>query len=231
MDSLDKAPFPGPNVRRHSSSRLLKFWDRPYLEKFRAGKMYLSEQARYNELENDLLRTDPFENVDVIAQPNQIRSLRITDEKTGQVIELRPHGPWRINRGIRAYNVFCMYSIPTTIRGSPHVDPRNFGFGDSFTVVLDSQKFLDRVQKGANAAGFALDCNLVEYYDADAYIGDVGPFHKSSDFEFQREFRIIITPGMVGSVVLNLGSLEDITSPIWPLAEINQLIEFTLLRD
>jgi hypothetical protein len=212
---------------------LFKFWDRSYLEKFRTGKLYLSEQERYTKLENDIVRTDPLENVDRIIQPRHMRSLRSTNEKTGQRVELLPQlrGPLLINLGIRAYNVFCMYSIPTSTLGSPLVDSRNFAFGDSFAVILDSQKFLDRVQSTADAAGFAMDCNLIEYYEADDYTGDVGPFRKSSVFEYQREFRVIITPGVVGPVLLDLGNLEDITSPIWPLAEINRSIEFTSSPD
>jgi hypothetical protein len=232
IDYLDWTPFPGSNKTRKFSLALLKFGDRCWLEKFRSGQLYLNTWKHYAELEDDPVRADRLENIDVIVQPRDLRSVRFTDPKTGQVIELREHlsGPLLINKGIRAYNVFCVFSLPTTLVGNPSVDHRNFAFGDSFTIILDSQKFLDRVQKAANAAGFALDCNLVEYYDADAHTGDVGPFRKSSIFEFQREFRVIITPGSIGSIILELGNLEDITTPIYPLAEINQLLEFTSSR-
>ena len=76
-----------------------------------------------------------------------------------------------------------------------------------------------------------MDCNVVEYFDPTAHTGNVGPFRKSSVFEYQREFRVIITPGVVGPVLLDLGNLEDITSPILPLAEINRSVEFTSSRD
>lgn len=80
---------------------------------------------------------DKFENIDRIVQPREVRSLRITNNETAQVIEILPEqltGPLSINLGRTAYNVFCMYSIPTSIRGSPMVDRRNFAFGDAFTV-------------------------------------------------------------------------------------------------
>ncbi len=210
---------------------LLRFSRRAYLEEFRSGSLYLNTQNYFKELENRDAQADRFENVDVIAQPRDIKSFRITNNQPGQVMEIPPQqfrGPLLINLGRRAYNLFCMYSIPTSTVGNPMVDPRNFNCADwdAFTVVRNSQEFLDRFQRAAEAAGFRMACNLVEYYDADAYTGDVGPFRKPNSFAYQREFRVVIFPGSAGPVRLELESLEDITAPIWPLAEINSLMEF-----
>jgi hypothetical protein len=147
------------------------------------------------------------------------------DPRTGQVFHLQPVSPILINMGVRAYNVFCMYSVPTSHCGSPEVDPRCFDFGDSFVAVLDSQKFLNRVKRAAEKLGFSLDCHLVEYFDPDAYSGEVGPFRKPKHFDYQQEFRIIITPGTVEPVKLKVRTLKDITTDIFSLADINTLIE------
>jgi hypothetical protein len=73
-----------------------------------------------------------------------------------------------------------------------------------------------------------MDCHLVEYFNPDTYSGEVGPFRKPSSFEYQQEFRIIITPGTVEPVKLKVGNLKDITTTIYSLADINKLVEFNL---
>jgi hypothetical protein len=225
LDLTDRTPFPGPDHTRHFSHILLKFSERRYLEEFRNGYVFLRPQDYFTKLENDVLRMDRFETVDRIVQPSNVSDFRIEDPSTGQVFHLQPVSPVLINMGIRAYNVFCMYSIPTSHVGSPQVDPRNFEFGDSFVAVLDSQKFLDRVSRAAKKLGFCLDCHLVEYFDPDAHSGEVGPFRKPTNFEYQREFRIIITPGTVDPVKLKVRTLTDITTPIFSLGEINTVIQ------
>lgn len=96
-------------------------------------------------------------------------------------------------------------------------------------MVLDSQQFLDRIKKAAEKASFRIARNLVEYYHQDCYSGDVGPFRKPSSFEYQREFRLVVFPGSADAVKLQIGSLKGITTRIYPLAEINELIEFNSL--
>jgi hypothetical protein len=121
-----------------------------------------------------------------------------------------------------------MYSVDMSFVGSAQVDSRNFAFGDSFVVILDSQEFLDRIGQAAKQIGFRTDCHLVEYFNPDIYSGEVGPFRKPNSFEYQREFRVIITPGTVEPVKLKVRSLKDITTPIYSLADINKLVQFNL---
>jgi hypothetical protein len=225
IEPTERTPFPGPGHTRHFSNILLKFSRREFLEEFRAGYVFLRPQGYFTDLENDVLRMDRFETVDRIIQPSNVRDFRMENPQTGQVFHLQPVSPILINMGIRNYNLFCMYSIPTSHCGSPQVDPRCFAFGDSFVAVLDSQKFLNRVGRAAKKLGFSLDCHLVEYFDPDTHEGEVGPFRKPKSFDYQQEFRIIITPGAVEPVKLKVRTLKDITTPIFSLAEINTLIE------
>jgi hypothetical protein len=220
MIATDRTPFPKPSQTRHFSVVLIRFSKREYLEELRAGHFYLNTQNYFLKLENDCVRTDRFETVDEIVQPHDIKSFRLANK------ELCLAGPLFINFGTRAYNVFCMHSVPIPTVGCPFVDPRNFKFGDAFTVILDAKKFLNRVKRAAKKIGFSMDCHLVEYFDPETYSGEVGPFRKPTNFKYQREFRIIITPGTVEPVRLKVRTLKDITTPIYSLSEINRLVQF-----
>jgi hypothetical protein len=66
---------------------------------------------------------------------------------------------------------------------------------------------------------------LVEYYDAETYSGETGPFRKPCTFAYQKEFRFIVQPGSSSPINLEIGSLADITSEVLPLTDINRLID------
>jgi hypothetical protein len=226
MKTTDKLPFLEADGTRHFSLMLLKFGEQEYLKDLRDGWVFLKPQRAFCKVKNDTVREDKFETVDEMFQPKVVRSFSITHN--GQTHRPRPSGPILINLGRREYNVFCMYSVPTSHVGGLKIDPRNFGFGDSFVVILNTQEFLDRVRQAAEKVGFIVDCNLIEYLDIGTYSGEVGPFRKPASFEYQREFRIIITPGAIDPVKLKICTLRDITTPIFPLAEINTSIEMNL---
>ncbi|MGH7039541.1 MAG: hypothetical protein ACREE4_18830, partial [Stellaceae bacterium] len=107
------------------------------------------------------------------------------------------------------------------------LDERNFAFGDSFVLVLNTQEFINRIDKAVRLARLCGDYNLVEYYDIEKLSGDVGPFRKSALFSYQREFIIVVYPGSPDPIRLSVGSLEDITTPILLLSEINSLVDFS----
>jgi hypothetical protein len=65
---------------------------------------------------------------------------------------------------------------------------------------------------------------LVAYKNPNLHTGPKGPFWKSSDFEYQNEFRIIVQPGSPVARKLPIGDLRDITSEIGTLANVNSLV-------
>lgn len=209
---------------------LFRFSKRQYLEEFRRdGLVYMNTLRYFSTLESDSVRGDRFEDTDEIHQPSNVRHLRITDNKTGRVITFGPNaivGPLLIGLGRRPVcNVFCMFAItdPTKV---PLVDERAFEFGDSFVVILNTQEFINRIRAAAERSGLGYSYRLVEYYDETGYSGETGPFRKPARFAYQQEFRFLIEPGSRQPIALDVGSLEDITTPLYPLAEINRIVEF-----
>lgn len=121
-----------------------------------------------------------------------------------------------------------MYGVTRPMH-KPFVDPRCFAFGDSFVLILDSQRFIDRVQAAARKVGLGCEFGPVEYYDEDGYSGDTGPFRKPSRHDYQQEWRFAISShGMGGRRMrVTLGDLTDIITAVHPLVDINELIDFS----
>jgi len=214
---------------------LFKFGKHKDLESFRSGTLFMNTQRYFSEHERDALRGDEYEGTDQIHQPRDIVSLRILDNLNGTEILLGPEqlaGPLKIGFGTRSYNLFCMYAIMDFHNcRNPLVDPQNLRFGDSFIVVRKTQPFLKRVAAAIASAGLVGVCKPVEYFDLRTHSGDTGPFRKPSTFSFQQEFRIAAYPGSSDAIKLSLGNLEDITTRIFPLADINNIVKCSLPDD
>jgi hypothetical protein len=118
-----------------------------------------------------------------------------------------------------------MFSVTAPTDG-PFVDERNYAFGDSFIIVLNTQEFINRACAAAHAAGFNFSSGLITYYDKKAYSGETGLFAKPSTFAYQQEFRLAVDPGSSQPVRLRIGNLTDITTPTHSLPDINQLVDF-----
>jgi hypothetical protein len=205
---------------------LFKFGQRQHLDPFRsAGRVYMSPQSDFAGLESDLVRGDRLEDTDQIHQPRNIAELRI-DDLTLLPADLAGPVYVRLSESTPC-NLFCTFAVIGAVVG-PFVDERNFGFGDSFIILLDAGVFIDRMRRAASSVGFrTFSHGMVEYYDAQTYSGPTGPFRKSSAFAYQQEFRIAVEPGASKPVVLSLGSLADITSTIHPLSDVNRIVDLT----
>src|ERR1035438_1120661 len=161
---------------------LLKFGERQHLSEFREkGLLYLNPLSYFSSLESDSARADPFEGTTTIIQPQHIAEFKFSScigECTASPSDFV--GPIRmsLNR-IASCNLYCMFAVTKPIEGEL-VDKRNFEFGDSFVLVLNTQEFMSRVSLAAQKAGLSGRYGLVEYYDRGERSGEIGPFHSTS---------------------------------------------------
>jgi hypothetical protein len=212
---------------------LLKFGKREHMEALREqGLLHLMPQSYFAKLEGDGVRSDGFEGTDRIYLPSDLVQLTIEgpcdDKGTIRKIVIPSSdlaGPLSITLTTTPrFNLYCMHGLRRPIE---RIDERNLGFGDSFVLILNTQAFLDRALAATRAAHFSMDYRFVEYCDLSSHSGDWGVFRKPHEFAYQSEFRLAVTPGLIEPLQLSLGSLADITSPVLPLSEINQIVDFT----
>jgi hypothetical protein len=177
-------------------------------------------------------RGDRYEGTHHIVQPEQIRKFTIKGEsgiETG-ISRQAFASPLRINLGGHVINVFCMFALYHFVP-PPVVDERNFCFGDSFVVVLNTQDFIDRFAASATANGLKFELGRVEYYDEKIYTGETWIFRKPKCLAYQSEFRFAISPGTIRPVVIDIGSLESLTTPVLPAKQVNSLVRLSPADD
>jgi hypothetical protein len=129
---------------------------------------------------------------------------------------------------VEAANAYCLFAL----RGShadafaegrlPHpVDVGSLDFGDSVVVFIDGDEFVRRVRRASEQAALSLTYGLVEYVDREQYHGPMGPLRKFSTFDYQSEFRFVVTPELIPARTVTLGSLQDIAF-MCPVEELNE---------
>lgn len=212
----------------HKFLILMKFGSYHHLEQFRnSGHIYMNSENYFRELEGDLVRQDKYEGIDRFYQSKSIKSLTIGKPGKKQIVLDSENlvGPLTIRFPRYSRNLFCLFSI-TDPRKLPIVDERNFLFGDSVIIIKNTQAFIDLVVARGEKAGLDVNCCLVEYFDPASYSGNVGPCKKSNIYSYQNEFRFIVNPGSNEPLILDVGSIVDISTEIFPLNEINSALKF-----
>ncbi len=222
---------------------LFKFGERDFLEELRKhGLLYMNPSTRFAQLENealatgssaDLARADRFEGTDFIYHPKEHEIIiegpgALDSHGKPQNFKVLIHpeevaAHTSISLNALSCNIYCMYATTAPQR----VDVRNFSFGNSSVIILNTLEFLGRFSSAANALGLKHECGLVDYYDLDKHSGPTGPFRKPSSFAYQNEFRLVVRPGSDQARRLEIGNAEDITSEVLPLREINELFDFS----
>jgi hypothetical protein len=124
-------------------------------------------------------------------------------------------------------NIFCLSSLtaPTTTRTLLHEE--YLRFGSHFVLVLNTQEIFERIKRVLGPLGLSGRGEPVQYYDESGYSGEVGPFRKPSRFAYQQEYRIVVRPGQAPFRNLVIGDISDITSPVLPLSDLDQIVDFS----
>jgi hypothetical protein len=200
---------------------VFKFAARNHIEQFVQGVLYMNTLQHFVKIETGSLRMDSNEGTShVLRGDGAILKMTLTaDDEYKPVAEIR--GPIRYKPDdLRTVNLFCMYALASDAL----VDERNWGFGDTFALLIDFDKFMKRVKAAAQGMGQELRYQLVEYIDELSYEGPVGVFKKLSGFSYQSEFRIALFPGTGAALRFDVGNLSD-NVIVGPLADLNDRLK------
>jgi hypothetical protein len=209
---------------------LFKFGQKDHLEAFRQlGQMHMRSMRYFASEENaNAARGDRFEGASRIMQPKTFE-MTINHPAIG-TLKVNPAdlaGPTIISLNNDAeQNIFCMFSI-TESSAKPLLDKRHLDFGDSFVLITNTEEFLLRVKRAIIPLKLRAEGRVVEYYDHASYSGKVGPFQKPFSFAYQKEYRIVVSPGVNPSRDLFIGNIADITTPVLPLADLDSIVDFS----
>jgi hypothetical protein len=207
---------------------LFKFGKEEHLEAFRQGHLHMRTRRYFADEEREnLARGDRFEGASYLLQPKDVR-MTFSNPLIG-TIEIDPNdlaGPtfFSVNREAEQ-NIFCMFSITEPTKSLLHEE--HLSFGTHFVLIRNTEEFFNRIRIAVTELGLRAEGRAVEYFDDTAYSGEVGPFRKSNRFAYQKEYRIVIQPGMVPFRSLEIGDISDITTPVLPLCDLDDIVNFS----
>lgn len=202
---------------------LFKFGKNVHIEEFcTLGRLYMKSLCDFRRIEADAVRSDRKEGTHWTFPSDQVKLQMEINGVFQDIPEIS--GPIRYSRDRdQSINVFCMYALrrkdPQTL-----IDPKNFGFGDTYILLKDGDEFLRRVRNSPVPQGQQLSWQLVEYVAPATYSGHMGAFRKFNSFEYQSEFRVAMVPGRGEAFSLDIGDLSDITT-VGKLSEVNNHIK------
>lgn len=196
------------------------------LDLYENGTIYCNSIEYFRKLEDDLLRGDSYEG-----------TFRITNFPPGSEITVKLPNCQEIelttaNLHLREFytdirgNMYCLTALTreeVMNLGTLKLDPKNARFGSHFLLVRNNKQFFDRLIAGFEKENLKIFKDFVKYYDKRSINAELDIFHKSNEFEYQKEFRIIIKNEGQNPIKIQIGSLKEI-SQIFETKDLETLV-------
>lgn len=194
----------------------LKFGrEKDILDLYENGTIYFNTIDYFQQLEEQGLRGDNYEgttNIKNYGQNDKVK-LQLKIPNTDKIINLNP-----TNFHLREFmteikaNIFCLYALksPEILNFENFkIDGRVKDFGSHFLIIQDVEKFLNKISVELKRLDISHNRGLVEYYDKHSYNGEVGPFHKPFEFDYQKEYRYVLYRKENNPFSISIGSLKE----------------------
>lgn len=195
---------------------LLKFGNEENIfDLFQNGTIFFNTIDYFQNLEEQGLRGDPYEGtfrITNLFEENGIL-LKIKIPDTRKEVKLFPG-----NLHLREFysdikgNIYSMYAMKfCEIKNASNytVDKRVKDFGSHFVIIQKPQVFIDKIQEKLDALKIDYRMGMVNYYDRKKINCKIGPFDKPNDYEYQKEFRILLYRDALDSFSIKLGNLKE----------------------
>lgn len=188
---------------------LIKFGEKIHMESFyEDGLLYMNSLEVFRKIEDGELRGDKHE---ALYEQKEINNIRISlgNNKIG-VAEKGFLQLWNENQ---QGNIFSMVALKTAENlDDIKINSECQKFGDTCVFILDIKEFINRVLKAAKEAGLELTYAPIEYFNMKSFQGKWSVFKKPLQYSFQSEFRFFISREEPGPLLLEIGSLKDISA-------------------
>jgi hypothetical protein len=187
---------------------LVKFGQKIHIQALlEKGQIYMNHISEFIKIEDSKLRGDEYE---VLLSAEQVYNLEVSLQ--GRIIGTAGIGKIFIKNNLPVGNIYSMYALSQTPDLSLlKIDERCKEFGDSCLVILNVAEFMKRIEKAVLESGRKLMYSPVHYEDMQTYIGKWSLFKKPIEYNYQKEFRLVVKQEeFIGPVIYEIGPLDDI---------------------
>ena len=177
--------------------------------------VYLNTIEYFQNLEDEGVRGDKYEatvNIKNYSKPEDYK-LIITDTKTGEDFTVKPsklqlrHFDQSPNGNL--YSLYCIRKSEFANTNEIIIDSRVKSFGTHALFIRGTKKFLDKICQEVDKLGMGYRAKPVEYYDKDKINGPINLFQKIKEYEYQREYRIVVQNNLKKPLKIKIGSLKE----------------------
>ncbi|WP_145000607.1 hypothetical protein [Olleya sp. Hel_I_94] len=179
------------------------------------GTIYFNTIDYFQKLEEQIARGDNYEGTTNIKNYHEYDKLKVTltIPETGKEIELNPK-KFHLREFLTEIkgNLYSMYSIksPDVIDSDYKIDQRVKEFGTHFVIIKNVVKFLDLICEEIEKQNISYRAKIVSYYEKEKINGEITLFDKSTEYEYQKEFRIVLYTNEINPIALKIGNLSEI---------------------
>lgn len=175
--------------------------------------LYFSSLKSFRGKSKDNGRTDPKE--------GNLKNIQISYLSLGEgkdKIELNKilsnfSAQYTENLADSKYNCCSLYKLDLEIgMPSPTLHTEMFSMGEEALLIYEPLKFYTILDTAIENKGYEYSRKPVTYYNPKEYDGDLTLHHKNHEFNYQKEYRILIVPTDNKPIKIHLPGLKNIST-------------------
>ena len=185
---------------------------------FNNGTIYCNPLSYFQKLDKEGFIADKLEGTKSIKNFNKDANHILTIDPNGK----NPIKIKVIKAQLREFynnlegNVYCLYALKygdIINEKNYKIDERMINEDYTHCVLIEKAgTFLKRIQNELVKNNISFSWNLVKYIDFKKDNSNINLFNKSKEFEFQKEFRILINTNLSEPFSIKIGDISDIAS-------------------
>lgn len=181
---------------------------------FENGTIFFNTIDYFQRLESQGVRGDKYEGTTKITNHKSDKlKLTITIPETEKEIpfKLSKFHLREFLKDIKGnlYSLYCLRHQDVLEIDDFKIDQRVKEFGTHFIIIKKPEIFINLICNELEKNKFDYQMKQVEYYEKEKINGEISLFHKTTEFEYQKEFRIVLFNNEIKIKTIQIGSLKE----------------------
>jgi len=181
------------------------------------GELFINTISAFQEMK-DKYRGDIFEGASTVTPGGKIEKLVYTNS-LGQSINFQENGLsveyliGRPNWKNKPTHMYCLYMLKDRSykKDEQVIDERNLQFGNYALAINNPGEFVERISSEFNNRRFKWKADFVTYVEIDSDGRKYDLFKKPQLYDYQNEYRFLISTEEKRAIKVHLGSLKKIS--------------------